>query len=246
MDPRCAERGDGVTERRDARNGEGERPEGVGAALAMAEIPPSKLGPARRARLMDSERELYFWILRHFRTAGRPSSKEVREAAMRLGIDAEQGLATLAREDLVHRGSDAEITVAYPFSGQPTAHRVRFAGEQEVDAMCAIDALGIAPLFGEPIKVASRDPLSGDAIQTRIAPGGAVEWSPLSAVVVAGALYRQSEACCGSCPVLNFFASPVNAERWLAEHQEVRGDVISMPEAALAGRAVFGEVLTES
>jgi alkylmercury lyase len=141
----------------------------------MAEIPPSKLGPARRARLTDSERELYFWILRHFHTVGRPSSKEVREAAVRLGIDAEQGLATLVREDLVHRGSDAEITVAYPFSGRPTAHRVRFAGGQEVDATCAIDALGIAPLFGEPIEVASRDPLSGDAIQTRIAPDGAFE-----------------------------------------------------------------------
>jgi hypothetical protein len=33
-----------------------------------------------------------------------------------------------------------------------------------------------------------------------------------------------------------------NAERWLGEHPEVRGEVISMPEAILAGRAVFGEV----
>jgi hypothetical protein len=58
-------------------------------------------------------------------------------------------------------------------------------------------------------------------------------------------LYRQSEACCGSA-VLNFLASAVNAERWLAEHREVRGDVTSMPEAAAVGRAVFGDVLTES
>jgi len=36
----------------------------VAAALAAAEIPPSKLGPARRARLTEEERELYFWILR--------------------------------------------------------------------------------------------------------------------------------------------------------------------------------------
>jgi hypothetical protein len=38
----------------------------------------------------------------------------------------------------------------------------------------------------------------------------------------------------------------VNAERWLSEHPQVRGNVISMPEAAGAGRAVFAEVLTES
>jgi alkylmercury lyase len=222
-----------------------ELPPGVAATLASAEIPPSKLGPARRAQLTESERELYFWILRQFATDGRPSSEEVREAAERLGIYAEDGLETLAREDLVHRGSDGEITVAYPFSGRPTAHRVRFPGGLVVDAMCAIDALGIAAMFGEPIEVASRDPVSGDEIRARVAPGGATEWWPAPAVVVAGVLDRQSEACCGCCPVLNFFASPANAERWLAAHPEVRGNVISMQDAAAAGRAVFGDILKE-
>ena len=235
-----------MTVRSDGRDGEGELPERVAAALALAEIPPSKLGPGRRARLTDSERELYFWILRHFRTAGRPGGTEVREAAARLGIDAESRLETLALEDLVHRGADGEITVAYPFSGRPTAHRVRFPGGQEVDAMCAIDALGIAPMFGEQIEIDSRDPVSGDAIRARVAADGAAEWWPEPAVVVAGVLDRQFDSCCGCCPVLNFFASPANAERWLSEHPQVRGNVISMQDAAAAGRAVFGDVLTQS
>jgi hypothetical protein len=217
---------------------------GVAATLATAEISPSKLGPARRARLADAERELYFWILRRFATAGRPNSEEVRGAAEPLGIDAEEMLETLGREDLVHRGADGEITVAYPFSGRPTAHRVRFPGGHEVDAMCAIDALGIAPMFETPIEVESRDPVSGEAIRARIAPDGAGEWSPESAVVVAGAIRDQGDACCGCCPVLNFFASAATAERWLAAHPEVRGTVISMREASAAGRAVFGDVLT--
>jgi Alkylmercury lyase len=225
--------------------GGAELPPGV-EALAASEIPPFKLGPARRARLTEAERELYFWILRRFASEGRPSSDEIRAAADRLGIDAEPALTTLACEDLIHRGADGEITVAYPFSGRPTAHRVRFPGGHEADAMCAIDALGIAPMFGEPIEIASRDPMSGDAIQARVAPDGAAEWSPESAVVVAGVLDRQSDSCSGCCPVLNFFATPANAERWLAEHPQVRGNVISMHEAAAAGRAVFGGVLTQS
>ena len=139
----------------------------VAAALAAAEIPPSKLGPARRARLTEAERELYFWILRRFATDGRPNSGEVRAAAGPLGLDAEDALATLSREDLVHRGRDGEISVAYPFSGRPTAHRVRFPSGQEVDAMCAIDALGIAPMFGEAIEIESRDPMSSDEIRAR-------------------------------------------------------------------------------
>jgi hypothetical protein len=111
--------------------------------------------------------------------------------------------------------------------------------------MCAIDALGIAPMFAQRIDVESRDPVSSDTIGARVAPDGSAEWWPESAVVVAGAARSQGDACCGCCPVLNFFASPANAERWLTEHPEVRGDVISMPEAAAAGRAVFGEVFTD-
>lgn len=216
----------------------------VAATLAAAEIPPSKLGPARHAHLSEAEHELYFWVLRRFATEGRPSGAEMRAAAEQLGLAAESALETLAREDLVHREADGEIAVAYPFSGRPTAHRVRFPDGHEVDAMCAIDALGIAPMFGEAIEIASRDPASGDEICARAAPDGSVEWWPDSAVVVAGAIRSQDEACCGCCSVLNFFASPANAERWLAEHPDVRGHVISIREAAAAGRAVFGDVLT--
>ena len=153
-------------------SGSGQLAARVAATLAAAEIPPSKLGPARRARLSQSERELYFWILRRFATAGRPSSAELRAAAEHLGLEAGSALATLAREDLVHRGADGEIAVAYPFSGRPSAHRVRFPDGHEVDAMCAIDALGIAPMFGEPIEIESRDPVSGDEIRARVAPDG--------------------------------------------------------------------------
>ena len=220
-------------------------PPGAASALAAAEIPPSKLGPARRTRLSNSERELYFWILRRFASSGRPGSDEARQAAARLGLDLEDAFATLAREDLVHRGSDGEITAAYPFSGRPTAHRVRFPDGHEVYAMCAIDALGIAPMFGQTVEIQSNDPLTGAAFQARVAPEGDATWEPESAVVVVGALERAADSCCGCCPVLNFFVSSESAERWLAEHPHVRGQVISVEDAIAAGCAVFGDVLQE-
>lgn len=221
-------------------------PPGVATVLAAAEIPPSKLGAARRARLSEPERELYVWILRRFATRGCPSAAETREAATRLAVDPLSAFATLAREDLVHLDGSGEITVAYPFSGRPTAHRVRFPGGHEAYAMCAIDALGIAPMFEQPIAISSRDPLTGDEIDAQVEPSGDVDWSPESSVVVAGALDRQGDSCAGCCPVLNFFASSYNAERWLDRNPRVRGHVITMPEAVLAGRAVFGDVLKQT
>jgi hypothetical protein len=112
--------------------------------------------------------------------------------------------------------------------------------------MCAIDALGIAPMFRQRIEIDSRDPVSRKEIRAWVAPDGAAEWSPESAVVVAGAIRSEGGACCGCCPVLNFFVSPTNAEEWLAARPDVRGTVISMPDASAAGRTVFGDVLEEA
>jgi Alkylmercury lyase len=53
------------------------------------------------------------------------------------------------------------------------------------------------------------------------------------------------ESCDACCPV-NFFASPTNAQRWLAAHPDVQGRVISLPDAIVAGRTVFGDMLKEA
>src|SRR5262245_26409156 len=220
--------------------------ERVAAALAVAEIPPSKLGRARRARLSDTERALYFWILRRFAERGRPTTEELGKEAEQLGLALQPAIATLRREDLVHLGGDGEITVAYPFSGVPTAHRVRFPNGQEAFAMCAIDALGIAPMLDQPIEITSHDPLSDKPYHADLSPDGSASSQPDTAAVVAGVNDRHADSCSGCCPVLNFFASRENAERWLNEHPHVHGEVITIEDAIAAGRAIFAEVLTEN
>jgi hypothetical protein len=221
-------------------------PERVAAALALAEIPPSKLGQARRSRLGDSERALYHWILRRFAEGGRPPREDLGKEAEQLGLELEAALATLRREDLVHLGDDGEITVAYPFSGVSTAHRVRFPNGQEAFAMCAIDALGIAAMLDQPIEITSRDALGNEPVHADLSPDGSASWQPETAAVVAGVNDRHADSCNRCCPVLNFFASSENAERWLVEHPQVRGEVITIEEAIVAGRAIFADVLSEN
>lgn len=223
-----------------------ELPARVASALRIAEIDPSRRGSARRERVRGADRELYLWILRHFATNGRPRDSAIRGEVARIGLDYDTAKATLAREDLVHFDREGEVTVAYPFSGRPTAHRVRFSTGTEAYAMCALDALGIAPMFEQEIEIASRDPCTGEEIRARVLPSGEAEWQPESAVVVAGIAASDGDSCACCCPVLNFFASAENAERWLVEHPSVRGEVVSMPEAAEAGGAVFGDVLGPS
>jgi Alkylmercury lyase len=65
-----------------------------------------------------------------------------------------------------------------------------------------------------------------------------------SAVIVAGVLDRQADSSRG-CPAPNFFANRANAEGWLAEHNEVRGQIVSIEDAIVSGRAVFRDVFSE-
>lgn len=200
---------------------------------------------SRRLRgLSNAECRFYRRILARFAAGTPPGRDDLAVSASALGLEVDRTLERLARADLVHHDSTTGgILVAYPFSGRPTAHRVRLDG-REVYAMCAIDALGVAPMLGERIEIVSRDPLTGERIRVALEPGGTGSWRPQEAVVVSGATGR-GESCECCCPVLNFFASTENAQGWLVSHPNVQGTVISMPEAIVAGRVLFADVLQE-
>jgi hypothetical protein len=211
-------------------------------ALRAADIRPERRGRARTHPLTSAEREFYFWILRQFAAARPPSGEATRAAVARFELDSTEAIPILAREDLVHVDATGRPVVAYPFSAEPRGHRVLIDGERWVEAMCAIDALGIAPMLGLPIEVYSHDPVSGGETWVRLDPGEGAWWEPQEAVVVSGSASCEGPSYCGCCDVLNFFERRENAERYLAEHREVAGSSISLPEAIEAGRIVFGDV----
>jgi hypothetical protein len=213
----------------------------VKRALAATGISPERVGRSRAARLPNPERDLYRWILQSFVDGRLPDRETLTVESQARGLGPEGALATLAREDLVHLDDRGDIAVAYPFSGRPTRHRVRFDG-RELYAMCAIDALGIAPMLGRPIEILSSDPVDGQPIEVSLAPDGSSSWSPDQAVVVSGCA-DSGAAFQGCCQVLNFFASRANADRYLRQNPAVTGLPISMPVAIDLGRLIFGRVL---
>lgn len=211
-------------------------------ALAAAGIPRERWGAERLRSLASGERAFCRWILRSLAEGASPGPDELAGVASSLELDVEQALERLAREDLVHYDPAAcAILVAYPFSGRPTAHRVRFDG-REVYAMCAIDALGVAPMLQRPIEVVSSDPVDRQTIRVTLSPEGMASWAPAESVVVSGRAC-EGAAFQGCCQVLNFFASPENARWYLDEHPHVRGFPSSIPEAVELGRVVFADVL---
>jgi hypothetical protein len=222
-----------------------EREAGALDALAAAEILPERQGAARTRRLSLAQRQLYRWILREFAAAAPPSGEATRAAAETLALDAADAFRVLAREDLVHVDASGRPVVAYPFSAKPRGHRVLIDGQRWVEAMCAIDALGIAPMLALPIEIYSRDRISGGEIWVRLDPSEGAWWEPKQAVVLAGSACCEGPSFGGCCDVLNFFERRKNAERYLAENPSLSGHPILLPEAIEAGRIVFGDLLRD-
>ena len=199
---------------------------------------------SHRRGLSPGERSFYTWILRSFAAGTAPAPAALAEAAVRSGVDLEATLGMLAREDLVHTDpATGAILVAYPFSGIPRGHRVLIDGRYQVEAMCAVDALGIAPMLQAPTEITSRDPRTGREVWVRIDPGDGAWWEPETAVVVDASLGIDGPSFRTCCATVNFFESGESARAYLDAHPEVRGRVLAMRDAIDLGRSLFGELL---
>jgi hypothetical protein len=218
----------------------------VAEALRAADIPEARRGVARVSQLSQAERGFYFWILRQFAAAAPPSADATSAAAVALGLDPGAATAVLARDDLVHTDSDGQPTVAYPFSASERGHNVLIDGRNEVQAMCAIDALAIAPMLNLPTTIVAHDSISGTEIRVQVDPDIEATWQPHGAVVLAGSTCCDGPSFRGCCDVLNFFETQETAERYLRDHPEITGTSISIPGAIEAGRLVFGDLLKEN
>ena len=191
----------------------------------------------RLADLTPAECSLYGFILRRFAQERPPSPPEL---ASRGGTDG--ALRALVERDLVGLGDAGEVAVAYPFSARPTRHHVRIHDGRSYWAMCAIDALGIPFLTHQGAVIEAREPATDRPISVELdLDATGLRSTPAEAVVVAA---RSGSGCASrcTCPHINLFASPAAAERYLAQ-PELHGAILTVTEAAAAGRRLFGGLL---
>jgi hypothetical protein len=204
------------------------------------------VGRGGRGRIAPAERGLravHQAVLRSFAQAGGPPETSLLEDAA-APFDAAQALAGLAAGDFLYLDDAGRITAAYPFSALPTAHRVQIAGGASAYAMCAIDALGIAPMLGGKAVIQSADPSTGQPITVTV-DGSNSEWHPRTAVVFDGRTGSDydgpsAEICCG---YMNFFATRGTAAAWAHAHPEITGGILSQDRAIEIGKQIFGRLL---
>ncbi|NUR31341.1 MAG: hypothetical protein HOV83_36785 [Catenulispora sp.] len=160
-----------------------------------------------QATLTSQLRELHRAILSEFvDTGAAPTVAWITDKASLLGLEPGQAIADLSAADLVHTAEDT-ATVAYPFSGTPTTHRVEFDDGPATWAMCGGDALGIPLMTGRSATITSADPQTGEPVRIRY-DEGTWTWTPDSTVMLVAATTGCGTAAEAACRYIHFFTRP--------------------------------------
>jgi hypothetical protein len=209
--------------------------DGGGRSLA-AELLAQRSARDRLDGVPSAYRRLHHRVLRAFVDGEPPDADDLARWATELEVDLDEAIAELERHDVLWRDRDTGgVSVAYPFSGRPTAHVVWLQHTAaEVFAMCAIDALGIPFLAHQPAEITAHDPASGNRIDVAVDPAGQPRWTPATAAVAISVSGEGPSATC-FCPHVNLVADPRHTD----------GATLEMAEAIAVGRRIFGRLLDE-
>ncbi len=153
-------------------------------------------------------------------------------------------LEDLRRRDLLVLDGE-RIVGAYPFTDRDTGHRVTLDG-RVLNAMCAVDALGIGAMTDHDIRLASRCRRCGTPIRitTRDHGRALAQVEPRTAVMWQSVRYKGACAANSLCATTDFFCSDYHLSAWRREQAaDEAGFRLSIEEGLEAGRAIFGPSL---
>lgn len=138
-----------------------------------AELSDPELEARWTSRRAARETTVLQQVLRAF--VERPGPVEVEQIVAAFADGPSEGirqdLARLDGDDLIQI-RDGLVDVAYPFSAFPTPFVVQLADGQERYVCCAIDALGIAPMLAQRVRIRSRCHHCGEPLELGVDPAG--------------------------------------------------------------------------
>lgn len=197
---------------------------------------------AARLRGQDAAaRKLHRAVLWGFARRGRVPDRDVLvRTVLPHGLDAM--LVSLADADLVLLGQNHRLIGAYPFTLEPTPHALTLSGGI-VNAMCAVDALAVAPVFDCAVAIASQCAVTGTPIAVRQQGGRLLSVLPSEQLQI-GIGWHDPQGCAAHslCREMVFLRDQAVAARWRSGNPDDRA-VYRLEQAIALGTAFFSALL---
>ncbi|MCK5359925.1 MAG: alkylmercury lyase family protein, partial [Gammaproteobacteria bacterium] len=186
-------------------------------------------------------RDLHRKILKSFAATGAPLTRiQVAEEVGEEQVDVV--LRQLAENDLIVLTDDRqEISGAYPFTTEQRVHRVNING-QDAYAMCALDAVSIAPMCKASTRILSQCHVTGTPVEIQMNSDKIL--SAMPADVHIGIRWQSTSGCAAKnlCMEMVYLKDASTAQAW----QQQDSDNISiypLDEAVEFGAAFFNPLL---
>lgn len=189
----------------------------------------------RQANCSEEIKQLHQQILHSFVSKGRMLTKE--EMAQQVS-NLDEAIDVLRCNDMVTFSDAGEPIGAYPFTMEKREHTVKVNSFQ-VHAMCALDALAIAPMFNIKTEIHSRCHVTATPIHIQQLS------QKIENVDKAGGIYlgiawgaADNAVCCADslCMEMIFLQDDSIAEEWLAVDPENREIFTLLESVAFAER----------
>lgn len=166
---------------------------------------------ARQDALTPELRLLHRNILFNFANAGQT-----------LAVDNKEQLEELGKNDLVVLDEETkELIGAYPFSLKKTAHQVALENA-ELYAMCAFDAISIAPVFGVATTINSRCHITKENIEIQQKANEVISVKPPKDIYI-GIKWQSTGSCAAEslCMEMVFLKNKEIAEEWKGSNEHI-------------------------
>jgi mercuric reductase len=161
-------------------------------------------------------KRLHRQLLRSFVDNGRILSRQ--EMAQWVS-DVPKAADELSKRDMVTFSASGEPEGAYPFTMSEREHKVQVNGHQ-LHAMCALDALAVAPMFDETTRVSSQCRVTGAPVVINMS-GETIQNSDEMGDIRFGIAWGAADegACCADslCMEMIFIRDEETAQQWLAD-----------------------------
>jgi mercuric reductase len=198
----------------------------------------------RQDQLSPELRQLHQEILQSLVKRGKPlSNAEISKHVGDAGLAST--LRTLGENDLVVLNADGKSVVgAYPVTIEQTPHMIQ-VGANTIYAMCALDAVSVAPMFDTEVTIKSQCYVTAEPVEIQMRGFDVLHASPADVCVGIRWQMPQGSAAHSMCMQMVFLKDAETARQWQGD-QTASITIFSLPDAIAFGAAFFMPIMQDA